>query len=123
MTSAAPAIAVLMPCYKEEAAVARVVRGFKAALRTRRSMSTTTTPPTAPHDRDYDHYHDAARSPNPSNQSWKPLARHKAETCAGIAIELLQRHEVPRYRGVRGPAARFPNRRASLILLAISATR
>jgi glycosyltransferase involved in cell wall biosynthesis len=32
MTSAGPAIAVLMPCYKEEAAVARVVRDFKAAL-------------------------------------------------------------------------------------------
>ena len=32
MTSAAPAIAVLLPCYREEAAVARVVRDFKAAL-------------------------------------------------------------------------------------------
>ena len=102
-------------------------------------------------DRDYDHYHDVARSLSRSNQSWKPLARDKAETCAGIAIEPLRRHEVPtfgrrcqpggtvlvpasalsfdggstpiRYRGVRGPAARFPNHRACLILLAISATR
>ena len=32
MTSAAPTIAVLMPCYQEETAIARVVRDFKAAL-------------------------------------------------------------------------------------------
>jgi hypothetical protein len=107
-------------------------------------------------DRDYDHYRDVARSLSRSNQSWKPLARDKAETCAGIAIEPLLRHEVPtygcrcqpggtvlvpasalsfdggstpiRYRGVRGPAARFPRAclilpGACLILFAISATR
>ncbi|MGH8572626.1 MAG: glycosyltransferase family 2 protein, partial [Gammaproteobacteria bacterium] len=32
MTSATPTIAVLVPCYQEEAAIARVVRDFKAAL-------------------------------------------------------------------------------------------
>jgi hypothetical protein len=95
-------------------------------------------------DRDYDHYRDVARSLTPSNQSWKPLARDKTETCAGIAIEPLRRHEVPTY-GCRcqpggtvlvpASALSFDGRstpipqslpyttRACLILFAISATR
>ena len=42
-------IAVLVPCYNEEAAIGKVVADFRAALPERRaSTSTTTIPPTAP---------------------------------------------------------------------------
>ena len=41
-------IAVLVPCYNEVAAIAKVVADFRAALPTARSTSTTTTRPTIP---------------------------------------------------------------------------
>ncbi len=41
-------VAVLVPCYNEEHAIAKVVADFRAALPRRSSMSTTTIPPTTP---------------------------------------------------------------------------